>query len=161
MGARGRIRLVGLYSAFVGIILSAICTLMYSRNVDIDITSGRLRHQWRIGPVRVADRIEETRFSTFVTKLRAGKLDPRWRPVSSTSNLDLILGCHVVYFYTCVPTYLEQFMILWDLAGTDSEEAGKEARKVLQLLQEEKPDRVVQELVQQSRARLAVKRSHP
>ena len=102
--------------------------------VDIDTNSGRTRTQLRLGSLVLSSRIEETRFSTYTSRMR-GNRPPNWRTFDSRCRFDRV---HVGYRYRGVKLQLDRFMLLCDLHSIQGKEKERLARTLLRYLRTDK-----------------------
>ena len=143
MTMRGRKLLVGaLLFLSVVIAVGAFAFLSYSRDTYIDIMSGRMRRQTRVGPFVLEERIDETAFSESVRELCPGTFEAQWRPVITTSNFDVVAGRRTCYRYTSLPGDLNAFVLLWQNERASRDRVRREGGEILQLLQQDKPEEI-------------------
>jgi hypothetical protein len=110
----------------------SVCALL-TFYVDIDINSGRVRHQTTIGPLVISERISDTQFSAYATKILPSAISPCWRHDQSTTIWNRI-SPH--YRYHGAIYELDQFILLAQDAKLDDSQKRNMALDILEMLKQ-------------------------
>jgi len=107
--------------------------LALSFTVDIDVNSGRVRHQTRIAGLVVAESVDETPFSEYAAMILKGEHSARWYH-DRTSTLLNRVSPH--YQYHGALYSLDEFLLVCDLARISDERKKEAAMRLMQLLRQ-------------------------